>query len=77
MTTFAPPRAESRSASLPWISTTPRSKGSTASRANTVSAELLNLVHLADRRRRDQHKIAPYSSEEVAVHACVDRRRLQ
>lgn len=32
--------------------TTPRSKGSTASRANTVSAELLNLVHHAHRRRR-------------------------
>ena len=77
MTIFAPPRAGSRSASLPWICTTPRLKGSTVSRANTVSAELVNIVRLADRRRRDQHKIAPYSSEEVAVHECVGRRRLQ
>ncbi len=37
------------------------------------SMELLNL----DRRRRDQHKIAPYSSEEVDVSECVGRRRLQ
>jgi hypothetical protein len=76
MTIFAPPHAGSRS-DLPWICTTPRLKGSTVSRANTVSAELLNIVRLADRRRRDQHKIARYSSEEVAVHECVGRRRLQ
>ena len=37
-----------------------------------VSAELLNL----DRRRRDQRRIARYSSEEVNVYRYVDRRRL-
>ena len=79
MTIFAPPRAGSRSASLPGISTTSRSKESTASLVNTVSAELPNLVHAGGpyRRRRDQRRIARYSSEEVAVYECVDRRRLQ
>ena len=36
-------------------------------------AELLN----PDRRRRDQCRIAPYSTEEVDVYECVDRRRRQ
>jgi len=35
-------------------------------------AEILNL----DRRRRDQRRITPYSSEEVDVYRYVDRRRL-
>jgi hypothetical protein len=48
MTIFASPRAGARSASLPGISTTSRSKESTASLVNTVSAELPNLVQLAD-----------------------------
>jgi hypothetical protein len=36
-------------------------------------AELLNL----DRRRKDQRRIAPYSSEEIDVYRYVDRRRLK
>ena len=78
MTIFAPPRAGARSASLPGISTTSRSKESTASLANTVSAELPNLVQLADPTAAAGINVgSPGTRARRSPCTSVDRRRLQ
>ena len=76
MTIFAPPRARRAQRLAARDQHDIALEGVDGQPGDTVSADS-RPAGGPYRRRRDQRRIARYSSEEVAVYECVDRRRLQ